>query len=553
MKSLNKIFLAGAGVLTMTLYSFSVAAQKKDWEEIESVEIRIVKERQITLPKADRNFEKIPPRASEPIKPPITYEFRSFSFQAPQLTPAIRPLKLKADTKTPVYGSYIRAGYGNYGTPLLEAYLNNRRDKNKLLGAHLFHTSSAKGPVDGKNSGNGLTGISLYGRSLSEDVAVSGSLDFENQFTHFYGYPKGLEVDEDTLRQSFKLFKLSGDVSNAKNSEFAYKLGAGFSHLSDKFDAQEWEVDINFKSAYELDEKSRIDFRADFALITRKDSEVEAKPRSLFTLAPAYSFEAIENLKVSVGAIMAFENDTIDSKDVHFYPDLKAQYPISPSVDLVGTITGGIEKVSLQSLVHENLWLAPNVGVFHTNTFDFGLGINARVGNKVAVHSGLALSNLKNWYNFVTSPEDQSKFVTVYDEGSVRRTNVYAALNYAPSELAKFMIRGDVYKYIAGDLPEVWHRPTYKVTVHGSYNIVEKIILTADLIAQGGMKAYDPATDATIKLDGAFDLNAKAEYIFSPSFSAFAQFNNITSNQYPIYLNYPVRGFQFLAGITWSF
>ena len=61
---------------------------KKDWEgegEIEDVTIEIVKERQITLPKANRNFDKIPPRASEPIKPPITYDFQSFNFQAPQI------------------------------------------------------------------------------------------------------------------------------------------------------------------------------------------------------------------------------------------------------------------------------------------------------------------------------------------------------------------------------------------------------------------------------------------------------------------------------------
>ena len=75
------------------------SGSEKDWTEgeIENVEIEIVKEREITLPAADRNFEKIPPRPSEPIKPPITYDFKSFSFQAPQINPQIRPLKLKQE------------------------------------------------------------------------------------------------------------------------------------------------------------------------------------------------------------------------------------------------------------------------------------------------------------------------------------------------------------------------------------------------------------------------------------------------------------------------
>jgi hypothetical protein len=67
------------------------------------------------------------------------------------------------------------------------------------------------------------------------------------------------------------------------------------------------------------------------------------------------------------------------------------------------------------------------------------------------------------------------------------------------------------------------------------------------------MKAFDPVTEETETLKGAFDLNAKGEYLFSDSFSFFLQFNNITSSKYPVFLHYPVRGFQFTAGITWSF
>jgi hypothetical protein len=115
------------------------------------------------------------------------------------------------------------------------------------------------------------------------------------------------------------------------------------------------------------------------------------------------------------------------------------------------------------------------------------------------------------------------------------------------------MVRGDFYGYAADDLSEVWHRPTTKLTANASINVYQKLIFTADIIAQGGMKALDPETGGTVKLAGAFDLNFKAEYLFSPSFSAFVQLNNITSNKYPVLLNYPVRGFQALAGITWSF
>jgi hypothetical protein len=211
--------------------------------------------------------------------------------------------------------------------------------------------------------------------------------------------------------------------------------------------------------------------------------------------------------------------------------------------------------VSLQSLSYDNLWLAPNVPIFHTNkALDFSVGLKARLGNKVGVHTGMSFTSLKNWYYFMNSEDDQSKFDVVYDGGAgTLRANIFAALSYAQSEVAKFMLRGDFYNYGTGSLNEAWHRPTYKLTANGSYNLYDKFIFSADLIAQGGMKAMDPVTDTEVKLDGAFDLNFKTEYLFSKSFSAFVQLHNITSNKYPIFLNYPVRGFQLMAGITWSF
>ncbi|WP_143785679.1 hypothetical protein [Ohtaekwangia koreensis] len=546
-------------LILLTSFSLTTYAQKPDdWEgdgEIEAMEIEIVKERQITLPKANRNFDKVPPKPSEAsIKAPVTYDFQSFSFQAPQINPQVRPLKLKPESSPDIYGGFLRLGYGNYASPLIEGYINNKKDKNKLIGARIYHHSSGKGPVDGKNSGSGTTSLSLYGRSLSDAIALSGNFGIENRTTHFYGYPKGEPIGKDSLKQSFNLIKLGGELSNAKNSDLSYKLGANFSYLADKYDARESEINLAFKSSYEVDDDSKIDLKADYTVISRKDNKIDAKPRSLFTVAPSYEFLPIDDLKLSIGLIAAFENDTIDSKSVHVYPNFKATYPLSPSVDAVGYMTGGMEKVSLQTLSNENLWLAPNVAIFHTNkVLDFGVGLNARLGNKVAAHAGLGTSLLKNWYSFVNKENDPSKFNTVYDRGTTKRTNLYVALSYVQSEMAKFMLRGDFYGYNAGDLSEVWHRPTTKLTANASINVYQKLIFSADIVAQGGMKALDPETDNVVKLDGAFDLNFKAEYLFSPSFSFFVQLNNITSNKYPLYLNYPVRGFQGLAGITWSF
>lgn len=526
-----------------------------DWNkegDLEDVEIEIVKERQITLPQATRNFEKIPPRPAESGKPSFLYDFTPFTFQASQINPAIRPLKLKQEAASNVYGGYLSAGYGNYVSPYLEGFINSRRDMNKLVGAHGFLRSSGKGPVDGKNSASGSSGISVYGKAFSEFFSLSAEAGFENRSTHFYGYTPGSDVSAGNIRQSFNLFTLQGELSNAKNSDFAYKLGAEFSYLADKYDARESEAGFDFSSSYDLNDQSAIAVEAGYYLINRKDFMIEVKPRSLFTVNPRYEFYPVEDLKLSAGIVAAFENDTLDNKDVHAYPDLRASYPLSPSVDITASLTGGIEKVSLQSLSNENLWLAPNIPVFHTNKLlDLQAALHTKIGNKIAVNGGFSLASLKNLYFFRNTKVDPSKFTVQYDDVT-NRTNFFASLGFAQTETFKILLRGDVYSY-STDIDEAWHRPTYKITGETSLNVYDKLLVDVNLIAQGGMKAFDPVTDIIVKLDPAFDLNVRTEYLISDSFSIFAQFNNLTSNEYPVFLNYPVRGFQVLGGLTWSF
>ena len=73
------------------------------------------------------------------------------------------------------------------------------------------------------------------------------------------------------------------------------------------------------------------------------------------------------------------------------------------------------------------------------------------------------------------------------------------------------------------------------------------------MIVQGGAKAYDVDTKTTVELDPAVDLNVKASYFLSKQFSIFLKGNNLLSNEYQLYLNYPVRGVQVMGGITWVF
>jgi hypothetical protein len=518
------------------------------------VEIEIVKEREITLPLANRLFDKIPPRPIEPIKPDISYSFRPLIFHTPEVSPAIRPLRLKQEEVADISGGFLSLGYGNYASPMIEAFVNTRQDKNKLLGTHAFFNSSGKGPVDGRNSGSGNSGVSVFAQSFGKEVTFQADAGFENRFTHFYGYPEGTEVLRDTIRQAFNLFKVGVSLANARNTDFSYELGGNVSYIGDSFSAKENTVDVTFKSAYKISKDNALEVKAGYSIFSRKDKGIEKKARNLFQVNPYYSFKSDDNLKIKVGAVVAMENDTLDKKDIHFYPDVSVVYPLSSTIDVVGSLTGGIERVSLQSLVRENLWLAQAIPIYHTNKlYDIQAVINVRFNSNIFVSSGLSFASLKNLYFFVNDEEDQAKFNTLFDEGSTKRTNLFGSINMTYSSRTKFSVRGDYYGYSPASIPQAWHRPGYKLSVAGSYNIQDKIVLTTDIMGLGNIRARDPQTLVAVTLDPAFDLNFRAEYFVSKSFSVFLDVNNVIGNSYQVFLNYPVRAFQAMGGITWSF
>lgn len=554
-----KLFFA-VGLTITTVISYAQETQedkeKKKWGEegeIAKVEIEIVKEKQIELRKANRNFEKVPPRPAEPIKPEITYEFKNLNFTTSEYNPSIRPLRLQQDPKEKLFGNYISGGFGNFSSPLLEGYFTNKRSKEKFYGAKFFHQSFGSGPVDKSNSSSGNTELTLFGKRFGKYASVGGALNFQNFRNRFYGYAPGTQTEAE--RQGYSIVSLEGTVENPKSADFNYKLTGGFSYLDDKFSATESEVHLGLKSDYNFSEESKFLIGGDYYLIARKDELIEAKPRHLLKVQPAYQFFLIENLTFSAGLNVALENDTIGStKPFHLYPNVRAEYPLSKSVEVYAALTGDVDKVSLHTLARENAWLDANINIFNTNrTLELLGGLKGKLGNKVSFGAGFSMANLKDLYFYKNEITAREKFEVVYDKGNVQRTNLFGEMSFSQADKILISFRGDLYGYSTDKVEAAWHKPTYRVTFNSSFNIVDKFVINANIITQGGAKAFNVDNNSVVTIASAVDIGARLNYLVSPRFSIFIKGSNLLANEYQVYLNYPVRGLQVLGGLTYVF
>ncbi len=545
-------------------------AENKGEGEIEKIEIEIVKNREVTLPLAVRNFEKVPPRPAEPIKPEITYQFENLSFQISDYSPILRPLKLKAEPISKIYGNYVSAGFGNYSSPYAEAYLTNKRDKNRSYGVKFYHRSFMNGPIDGSNSASGNTQLRLFGKTMNNNVALGGFANFENTTAYFYGYKPGTAVDRSMIRQNYNVISVGGELENVKPAAFRYNLKAGYSYLSDHYSASESETNLNFSSHYKIANEKWIIVNSDFFLIDRQDALVPAKARQIFKIKPAYQFAPADKLVLTAGVNVVMENDTIGKQNgLHVYPNVAATYQLSPAVEGYAGLTGDVDKVSLHALSRENVWVNSNINIFNTNrALEFLAGVKGKVSGKVSFGTGLSFASLKNLYYYqADTGKNRSKFNLFYDNGSTQRTNLFAELGYS-NEVFKFMLRGDYFAYSSTIANQIATRyslggnnfgsgalqlPAYRVAINSSYNVYDKILLSVDFIVQGGIKALNLEGKNLTTLNPALDLNFKANYLVSKQFSVFLNLNNILSSNYQLYLNYPVRGFQAMGGASWSF
>lgn len=547
--------------LSLTLIGLMLAIVsygQEDWEkntgEIEDVEVQIIKDREITLLKADRNFEKINPTFTPVILPKFEYKFQEFNFEIPDLTFKLRPLRIKNEQLSKLYGGYLKAGFGNFGTPYLEGYVNNKRDQQYAYGAHVKHLSSKNGPVDDDNSGISESQLDVFGKVFTKKVVLGGNLNFEQDKVHFYGYPEGTTVIADDIEQQFNKIKVNGFLkSNNSANDLNYGLEVGYKHISDDFNAKEGIFTSKFDLTYPVNEENKISVDASIMAISRTDNLI-SDSRLLVSVQPTYQF-TYNDFKLEAGLNATYENDTLENLGkLHLYPVVKAAYDISNNIELYAGLDGGIVANTYYSSVEKTSFLATDVPIYHTNRlYQFSGGIRAKAGKSSYVHAGFSMGGFKQYQFIINNPTDISRFTLGYDPETSTIVNVFGEWGLSMNNKLQLSFRADYYGYNMGTIPEAWHLPQFKIAALARYNIYDKIILEASLYAIGGIKAFDFNTTASIDLDAAVDLGIQGTYLLSDQFSIFAKFNNILSQEYQLLYQYPVKGLQAMAGISYTF
>lgn len=539
--------------------TFPLLAQERNIPqegEIEEGQVIIKKELEIELPPADRNFEKVPPSADMPQPDEdIDYDLDFVdNNQIPNLSPTLRVLKIKTEKPETLYGNYLKAGIGNYFSPYLGLYLHNTRNDEVGYGASFLHYSAAKGPVDGKNSGDGHSQIRLNGKYMGGRASIAGKLGYNLDVFRFYGYDGDIEVDRDTIKQVFNEFEAGISVENTQpGSDINVKTDIGFSHIDDRFDISEDAFNILFNGHYNIREDigAGLDIELDFRKYKIVNDDMN---RNFASITPFVTLDR-RPFFVKAGLRIISQNDSLPNiTEFSLYPTINVEYHLNSEFIIYGLLDGNVEKFNFTKNADINPYIKSNVPFYNTNKrIEFGGGIKGTALKNMGFDVRATVASYENMFFYVNDTVETNKFSIIYDTGGTTVFNLGGSLSYTIVDEYGVEFSVDYNGYETKRPDEAWHKPKLDLGINAWYNIYEKIILSTELNYFAGIKARDAETREMVKLDPAFDWNAEINYLFSEKAGAFLMFNNIFGTNYELLYKYPVRGLQVRAGVTLNF
>jgi hypothetical protein len=548
------LFLACLMALTTSI------AQDRDFipdeGEVVEGEFVISKELEISLPAAQRLFQKVPPdelekRESEPIQ----YSFRDYTPELSDIPTKLRVLKLKDTKITQGPSSYLTVGFGNFLTPLFQLGINSGANIRSNIGLNISHLSSMNGPVDKKNSGDSQTKIGLFGKYIGSSASISGDVGYNRLGNNFYGYDDGIEVDKDTIGQHFNDFHLALNIKNASvRSPLQYQIFGRAYHVSDKFDASEFGFKGGVGMDYEVAGTMRAGLLLEYVFGAYKNPE--SINRSLVRIHPNFVYTN-EVLSIDAGFRVLYYNDTLNNANsTSISPVIKVDYSISDDLTAYAHLDGDVEEVTYKSLIYDNPYVNSMLPLNHSRKpLDLRVGVKGKAMQFLAYNAGVRAAFYKNMYFYINDPDEFNKFTMIYDEGTTSLYQFYTSLSYMRSKVLGSTLSLKLNTYDVSDVAKAWHKPGFELDYSIWYNIYDKVKLSADIFILSGIQGVDRrfSTQQSVNLDPAADLNLKIDYKLSDRYSAFVSVNNILNRNYELYYRYPTRGLLAMAGVSISF
>ncbi len=495
----------------------------------------------------------------------------------------IAPATVNLNQKLPqLYRFYAKVGIGSVFMPLAELSFNNTRTRKLDYGVNIQHLSSLGKQRYVAPANFDRTKSRAYIGMNEKNYSWNTEANYANQGFHYYGF-NNENANKDSIANRFNTIGMKGNFTYHRHDSLGvnWKGGIEYKHFnskkSDIDSLSDWRVKENFvqlsggawmkwgDEIFNVDASLKVNnYR--YGVVNKSISPLDSgltASNTVFSLRPnVTTYSKNGRLKAKIGVDITAS--AIDGTQLHLYPDAEIKYSLFDDILIpYAQLKGGMKQQTYAGLAQENEFIRSQVNFKNENTAILAtVGLKGTLSRRIGFNVQASFSNVKDKALFVTDTTFSAgnKFKVIYDTMNVAQ--VEGSLTYQFQEKTKIDIIGRYNSYQPLNNSYAWNLPQVEFFLKGTYNLYDKIIFTADVHLQGGRKALVyTQQDDVVKENNQYvktlgfvaDADLGVEFRYNKRISAFVNFNNVAAQRYRRWYNYPVQGFQAMAGVTVRF
>ena len=579
---MNKIFLYTIILSFLSISSFAQDEKQKEKQDLGTEVINVVK---AYNPEVSDAF-KIKSSPNNKIED-VEKQKLEYNPISTEVTSTFSPSKIKSKTQRKktrsknALDNYVVLGYGNYKTPLLELYMNNAKVKEHRYGVHVQHLSSEGGIENVRfNDAFMNTSIDAFYWKQFKNYQLKSSLEYKYQSMNWYGVPDVVITDDlvKSLNVGQYYQTIQGDVSytynGRKDDALFRKTSFSTYRMSDRYDSYENRIRVDGDFLIPL-EGHYIKINADLDFIDtyfaqNLDATGDISNRFVnIGLTP--SFEMIkDNVTLNLGLAFVYSADLVgDDSKFKVFPKISASVNVIDDLMIVySELDGEMHQNSLQTAVDEIPFLAPTMDVRPTSVdYEFIVGVRGKLMKGLEYNTSASYRRENGFIQYLDSKDvfpivgtpkgwnAWNSFNAVQD--TVHVFSFYAEIEYKLMKDLNVSANLMLNNYTSSSHSKVYNKPNLKISAAVDYRFMEDFTVGTSMYFVGQRSYLNNPVSATVTEEGDlpsyFDLNFSAGYDVTKKLGTFLRLNNVINQKYELYKNYPVQGFQVMAGVTYKF
>lgn len=485
-------------------------------------------------------------------KPVLTYIIIDKKLDLNTNIKELQAQKMADELPALLSNNYIKAGAGNLNTALGEIYISTGKDEALQAGAFIKHLSQ-KGSMELQQFSKQEFG--LFGRSITDDYALSGKLIYDRNTSNFYGFDPLSAVAADMSKLRFSTIGGEAELVSkySKNSSYNYFANINAYQFSNIEDARESSLLLRGSLNKEV-KQTNFGVNTSIDLTSTKDQSYQFS-NNILRANPYIKLKA-KSFNLDLGANIVQEFGT--QSRLNIFPAVFAELPIILGyATIFAGVNGDVLKTNLRDLAFENPYLNKNIAI--KNSLE-KMNIYGGVKGNASAEFGY---KIMAWYKtiddlqlFVNSQTLINRFETVYDNGQSNILGLEGEINVKASEFLNLNGKAQLLNYTLASEKEAWFKPSLRLMSNAKFQINRKVIVDAEVLFQDNVYARvngTPGTFASKSIDGFIDLSAGAEYKVNSKIGVYIRANNLLGQQYQRFLYYPRLGMNLLGGVNYAF